>query len=259
MSDSIITKVARFGNDSSKCHCLWRANVPNTHLAGLEKILRLLQSLCMITAAYLLQSSPSGAAPFQQGIKSLAVGRRYLRFFKLFPLLDTFWTVSEKGSAKGRNQIVHLLEMGKVGFGALYLIGQNVTMLDAMGVWKVEWAGMVMMEANRFWFYSLACACMLTLHGLWNLPSFPAPVEVEKGDSFEERTKAGLEKRKAVELAAKNGERRKRLVKDLVMYGADLFIPGDLTGWMRTEQWWVGSAMAVSTLLASEEVWEKVN
>lgn len=213
----------------------------------------------MITAAYLLQSSPSGAAPFQQGIKSLAVGRRYLRFFKLFPLLDTFWTVSEKGSAKGRNQIVHLLEMGKVGFGALYLIGQNVTMLDAMGVWKVEWAGMVMMEANRFWFYSLACACMLTLHGLWNLPSFPAPVEVEKGDSFEERTKAGLEKRKAVELAAKNGERRKRLVKDLVMYGADLFIPGDLTGWMRTEQWWVGSAMAVSTLLASEEVWEKVN
>lgn len=213
----------------------------------------------MIAGAYLLPSSPTDAAPFQQGVKSLALGRRYLRFFKLFPLLDNFWAVSEKGGAKGRNAVVHLLELGKVGFGALYLVGQNVTMLDAMGVWRVEWAGMVMMEANRFWFYSLACAFMLTLHGLWNLPSSPAAVEVGKGRSFEERTKAGLEKRKAEELTAKNGERRKRLMKDLVMYGADLFIPGDLTRWIRTEQWWVGSAMAVSTLLASEEVWEKLN
>ena len=231
----------------------------NAFAAGLEKTLRLLQSLCMIVAAYLLPSSPSDAAPFQTGMKSLALGRRYLRFFKLFPLLDTFWAVSERGSGKGRNQVVHLLEMGKVGFGALYLIGQNVTMLDAMGIWKVEWAGMVMMEANRFWFYSLACAFMLTLHCLWNLPPLPAAVEVGKEKSFEERTKAGLEKRKMEELAAKTLARRTRLMKDLVMYGADLFIPGDLTGWIRTEQWWVGSAMAVSTLLASEEVWEKVN
>ena len=213
----------------------------------------------MIAAAYLPPFSPSDAAPFQRGIKSLALGRRYLRFFKLFPLLDKFWSVSEKGSAKGRNQVVHLLEMGKVGFGALYLIGQNVTILDAMGVLKVDWAGVVMMEANRFWFYSLACAIMLTIHELWDLPSSPAVVEVGKGKSFEERTKAGLEKRKAEEFAAKNGERRKRLMKDLVMHGADMLIPGDLTGWIRTEQWWVGSAMAVSTLLASEEVWEKLN
>lgn len=115
-----------------------------------------------------------------------------------------------------------------------------------------------MLEANRFWFYSLACAVLLTLHALWSLPSSSIP-GVTEGKSFAERTKAGLEKRKAEELAAKNGEKRKKLMKDLVMYGADLFLPGDLTGWIRTEQWFVGSAMVVSTLLASEEIWARVN
>lgn len=127
-----------------------------------------------------------------------------------------------------------------------------------MGVYRVDWAAKVMMEANRFWFYSLACAVLLTLHGLWSLPSTSVE-EVPTRKSFGERAKLGMEKRKAEEISAKNGEKRKKLMKDLVMYGADLFIPGDLTGWIQTEQWLVGSAMVVSTLLASEEIWERVN
>lgn len=126
-----------------------------------------------------------------------------------------------------------------------------------MGVYRVEWASKVMLEANRFWFYSLACTVLLTLHALWSLPS-SSILEVGEEKCFTERTKAGLEKRKAEELAAKNGAKRKKWMKDLIMYGADLFIPGDLTGWIRTEQWFVGSAMVVSTLLASEEIWARV-
>lgn len=162
-----------------------------------------------------------------------------------------------------------------------------------------------MLEANRFWFYSLICAVLLTLHSLFTLlkpareapaefpdaalkkttvptpesssiehiskesdsssSEKPSPLGLEQSSlfpgesnhqsSFSKRAEAGLQKRRTEEYAQK----RTQLMKDLVMYGADLFIPGEATGWIKAEGWVVGSAMAVSTLLGSEEIWGRLN
>lgn len=89
-----------------------------------------------MVAVSLLQ--PSDAPPYKTAVKQLGLGRRYLRFFKFFPLLDGFWVLSQK---QVENGVLHLLEMGKVGFGALYLLGQNVTIVSTaqLGVGEKGW------------------------------------------------------------------------------------------------------------------------
>ncbi len=255
--------------------------MPDKLLAGLEKILRFLQSLVLIAVSFL---PPLDATPYNKAKSALGLGRRYLRFFKLFPLLATFFHLTSNPEMVDSG-FLHLLEVGKAGFGALYLLGQNLTTLDAMGFWKVEWAGWVMMEANRFWFYSLICAVVLTLHSLVTIPSpamptstisksymkklvlkkaeigamepelLPGQESAQEKTAFGKRAEAGLEKRRREEYQAKCTQ----LVKDLIMHTADLFIPGEAVGWIKVEAWVVGSAMAISTLLASEEIWARVN
>lgn len=78
----------------------------------------------MVAVSLLL---PSDAVPFKTAVQQLGLGRKYLRFFKFFPLLDGFWVLSQKQESNG---MLHLLEMGKVGFGALYLLGQNATIVS---------------------------------------------------------------------------------------------------------------------------------
>jgi len=61
------------------------------------------------------------------------------------------------------------------------------------------------------------------------------------------------------EAARKLLQQKRLLARDAVMYAADLFIPGAVTGWLRTEPAVVGAAMVVSTLLGSEDIWMRIN
>jgi len=102
-----------------------------------------------------------------------------------------------------------------------------------MGVWLSPWADACMLEANKFWFYSLVLSIIWGLVGI---------------------TKT----RKTTMLAAEGAQNQRVLRRRLVTDIFDIFIPGHVTRWIRTGPVFVGFASVVSTLLSSKDIWDRL-
>jgi len=113
-----------------------------------------------------------------------------------------------------------------------------------MGVWTMPWAQQCMVEANRFWFYSLLFSIVLCVMQL--LEGSRVPAEKESGGN-----KLKKDEKKSLRV------RRRIIVSRLLTDGFDLFIPGSITGWIHTSPAFVGFAGMLSTLLASKEIWDR--
>jgi hypothetical protein len=112
--------------------------------------------------------------------------------------------------------------------------------MDAMEIWSTTWASTLLLEANKFWFYSLLfslASCLLQLYWVPFLSSQPGAAARSK---------------------AKGNNLSWPLVRQILTDSFDLLIPGSVTGWARTSPAIVGLATVISTLLASEEIWYRV-
>jgi len=118
-----------------------------------------------------------------------------------------------------------------------------------MGVWTSPWTEGLMLEANRFWFYSLVLSVVwggIQIRRLQQLS-----VEIKGDESPEEK----IERlQKVSRNAAESQQLKRRLVTDVF----DLFIPGDVTGWIRTSSLVVGFTSVVSTTLSMKDVWDRL-
>jgi hypothetical protein len=182
-------------------------------------------------------------------------GRRYLRFFKF---IDVFamafrWFNSSNG-------ITAVLDVGKWSCLGMYFFFESCTIvymafrnpisftlqalikaqMDAMEIWSPAWAPTLLLEANKFWFYSLLFSLASCLLQVYRLRSLPTP--------------AGATARSK----ARSNILPWPLVRQVLTDACDLLIPGSITGWARTSPAIVGLATVVSTLLASEEIWYRV-
>ena len=114
-----------------------------------------------------------------------------------------------------------------------------------MGVWPAPWTQQIMVEANRFWLYSLLFSIVLGVIQLF------------------EKSRAVSDKKRDGERRPSDGERGARVgrgvvVRRLLTDGFDLLIPGSVTGWIPNSPATVGFASMVSTLLASKEIWDRL-
>jgi hypothetical protein len=117
-----------------------------------------------------------------------------------------------------------------------------------MGVWASSWAEACLVEGNRFWFYSLVCSILL---GWCQL--YAGRGQFEGGSSEKSKgKKQGVQAQ--VQKATSSGIKR-RIVAD----SFDLFIPGFVTGWIVTTHSFVGFAGAVSTVLSSKDIWDRLS
>ncbi|KAG9245588.1 peroxisomal biogenesis factor 11 [Calycina marina] len=207
-----IRKAIRFGTDAG----------------GIEKILRLLQSVSQIIA---FQSYNKRDVAFWMHLrKHFSLGRRYLRFFRF---LDYFTkAIACLDAASGWEDIV--LGVLKWTFLGLYMQLESLTILDAMGVWHAHWADAYMLHANKFWFYSLSLSILSGAIGLLR------PNKKRTGTPTE---------------TARN---RSVLVRRLVVDVFDLVIPGSVTGWIATGPLFVGLSSVMSTTLSMQDVWERL-
>ena len=89
-----------------------------------------------------------------------------------------------------------------------------------------------MLEANKLWLYSLLFSVF------WGLNDIIRPKTV-RSESERVQTQRVL---------------NRRLITDIF----DIFIPGHVTRWIRTGPVFVGIASAVSTLLSSRDIWERL-
>jgi Peroxisomal biogenesis factor 11 (PEX11) len=112
--------------------------------------------------------------------------------------------------------------------------------MDAMEIWSTTWALTILLEANKFWFYSLLfslASCILQLYRV-RFPFTPL------GATARSKTKSNV--------------LPWPLARQILTDAFDLLIPGSITGWARTSPAIVGLATVISTLLASEEIWYRV-
>jgi len=118
----------------------------------------------------------------------------------------------------------------------MYLFLESCTIMDAMEIWSTTWAPTLLLEGNKFWFYSL----------LFSLAS-----------SFL-RVYQGTPRIKSKSPAKSSSPLTHPLGKKILTDACDLVVPGSITGWARTSPAIVGLATVISTLLASEEIWVRV-
>jgi hypothetical protein len=129
-----------------------------------------------------------------------------------------------------------------------------------MGVWESAEAPIVLVEANKFWFYSLCASIMMGILQIYELyvespPSRPKDNRSKKGNKEEfDRISDGV-------VAAHRDLKRRRaqgLVKKLVTDACDLFIPGSVVGWVQSTPVIVGVMTLVSTVLSSTDIWARI-
>ena len=109
-----------------------------------------------------------------------------------------------------------------------------------MEIWSTTWALTLLLEANKFWFYSLLFSLASCLLQLYRVRSPSTPL------------------RATARSKAKSNVLPWPLARQILTDACDLLIPGSTTGWARTSPAIVGLATVISTLLASEEIWYRV-
>jgi hypothetical protein len=123
--------------------------------------------------------------------------------------------------------------------------------LDAIGVWTTPWAERVMLEGNRFWFYSLCFSILWGVVGLFSRQDLS-----KKGPGRRGRKADGVAVKGKMERGISRSREgvKRRLVSDCF----DLLIPGHVTGWISTSTATVGFASVVSTVLSSKDIWDRL-
>lgn len=122
-----------------------------------------------------------------------------------------------------------------------------------------------MLEANKFWFYSLVCSllegCMKLFFGdagierkvrLAATPNLKKEKRAKLADSTED---SAMDEGSPRESSKDNRHNTKRR---MVADGFDLLIPGSITGWVPTSPTIVGFAGAISTILSSRDIWDRL-
>jgi hypothetical protein len=117
-----------------------------------------------------------------------------------------------------------------------------------MGVYPTPLAEVLMLEANKFWFYSLICSIILHLHTLqtYHIAKSTKTVVFSVNGQTQPLKASQAERDDSVRIT------RTGLISD----SADLLIPGHVTGWIKTSMGVVGIASVVSTVLSGKEIWD---
>ena len=132
--------------------------------------------------------------------------------------------------------------------------------MDALGIWKTAWAPRNMLEANKFWFYSIVCSIIAGFLKLWQLSRESTAIEVQEVKEKDASDEKSPEKQATLmpEKQVSKGKDYEPIVRRLVIDFCDLTIPGFQTGWAKTTPLIVGIGSATSAVLASIDIWNRV-
>ncbi|KAL4816669.1 peroxisomal biogenesis factor 11 [Aspergillus spinulosporus] len=210
--------------------------------SGLEKTLRLIQATSQVVGV--TTASKALATQCLTARDQLALTRRYFRLLDFYGCFERVHFLINTPSSNGT--ILSVMELAQYTFLGLYLLLEDLTILHDMGVSRVDWYHPLLTEANKFWFYAL----MLSLvRCIWELffPSVPATPS--------KTSSSGSEKSKAKGQQPQLNPPKWPLVKQIIIDGCDLTLPGSFLGWTPVTPLQIGLGMVLSTLLAGHNVW----
>ncbi|KAG9256827.1 peroxisomal biogenesis factor 11 [Emericellopsis atlantica] len=246
--------------------------------AGLERLMRLVQSFMMILTSYpaFLQYWTSTTphlttlATLSSTSSHLNLVRRWLRTFRF---LDTLSTSVSLYMSQEKALDTWLSAHAATCLGIFGML-ETITVLDLCRIEGLEVFGYkeavgINLEAQRFWFVGLLLSACSTLVKLVRLSAYkPVPAtgdgygtSAEKdGKTVEERLREERKRRKD-EKKAYSKKMKDEVTTLSVRFAADvmdLIIPATALGWV-TENWGRASIiMFVTSVLTGTEVWWKV-
>ncbi len=130
----------------------------------------------------------------------------------------------------------------------------NASQLDVMGIWPAEWAKMLLIEGNKFWFYSLLFSIalgILQLISLSSSSSSPLPTETTSPNEKGEK-----EEMMAYEVEKKRKKKTDKLKRKLLADCLDLLVPGFVVGWIPISSAVAGLATVGSSWICLGDIWD---
>ncbi|KAJ5914943.1 hypothetical protein N7504_003826 [Penicillium tannophilum] len=219
--------------------------------AGLEKTLRLIQSVAQIAAVFTVGST---AVQLTTAKLQLALTRRFFRFFGF---LQSFERVSTLLTNGGIGSVAGWIDLAKWTCFSLYFVLEDLTILHAMGVYAVPWEERVMREANTFWFFAISFSLVGSVYAL--LFSGAAEQQTKSKNSEKKINEKTGEAEKVAEVEKPApGVNTSFLMKQIMVDGCDILLPVTLLGWYHPGDLVVGGTMVLSTLLTGSSIWAQV-
>ena len=138
--------------------------------------------------------------------------------------------------------------------------------MAGFGISKEPWVFDLEQFALKCWFHSLSLAIVLALDELIS-PSGSAIPQSESSqdgkskpvaEKAAEEKDAGGDQEKTARSRQKARRAKNGAYKNLVMNSCDVIIPASGVGWVKIDPAVVGTAMAISTILACQDIWRRV-
>ncbi|EED21076.1 PEX11 domain protein [Talaromyces stipitatus ATCC 10500] len=240
---------------------LWKqfSNFTNTHPLGIEKTLRFIQAVVTILSSSIFVSYiPNSvyAVKCASAKNQIALARRYLRFFKFIDCFDAGYTAWLVPAPLESDAVRKIASVGKWSFLGVYFFLEDLTILDAMGIWVTPWAQELFIECHKWWFFGLALSIIGSTVDIF-LPVSEPTLTSSAVKQSEKKTVTSEKEKKKQPLPVKRD--LTPLVKGLIVDSCDIVIPGSVLGWIPASSTQVGLMMVVSTLVSSGGIWAQVN
>ncbi|KAL4804528.1 peroxisomal biogenesis factor 11 [Aspergillus unguis] len=210
---------------------------------GRDKLLRTIQYFSRFYAWYLYRTNQpqTAIAPYNAVKKQFGTTRKILRIGKFVEHLKAAALAADnKGPI---DPVLRYLAIGRQLGYAGYLSLDTITVVDAIGVRKLDSAKRLQDSAYRAWFSGLLCSALAGGYTLWRLNEKQKTLDLKEGEGVVEAKK--LEKERAAA--------RLQLISDL----CDLTIPVSAIGLANLDDGLVGIAGTISSLIGVWGQWRK--
>ncbi|OIW32790.1 hypothetical protein CONLIGDRAFT_278152 [Coniochaeta ligniaria NRRL 30616] len=264
-----------------------------TDAVGLERTFRFFQAVFQIISSYpavfsiflavLDFGTAKAHAPAETLSILLALRQRMnlgRRFFRLLRFVESFHAAqklyvsiapSRQAGEKQQStpaQPEAWLDVFARTFNGMYLLLDAPAIVSELKIagfqlWSPEWDRVVMIEAQRFWLFALACGALSSFVKMQRLRAArPAKVVVDGSGAEKTRQNTTVATVNEKEEAAKIEERARTkklhgLARNVVANSLDIILPGVVLGWIDASPGTVGLAMLVTTILTGMDAWER--
>lgn len=140
-----------------------------------------------------------------------------------------------------------------------------------MNIVPTTWEKGCLLEANKFWFYALALSLARCCFDLLSLvftgssittiavaTTTTTPIVIiNSNDNEKPKDKEKENENPQQQSPHRTSLSYHSLLKQIIIDGCDLYIPGTMVGWTHATSLQVGFMMAVSTVLAADDIWVK--
>ncbi|EON69851.1 hypothetical protein W97_09114 [Coniosporium apollinis CBS 100218] len=212
---------------------------------GRDKLLRTLQYFSRFYAWYLFRTNASAAAiaPYDAVKKQFGLTRKIMRLGKFVEHLKA---AADAGDKKGLDPIIKYCAVGRQLGYAGYMILDNLTVPDAVGIRPMASSKRLLQQAYKCWLAGLLFNVVGGIYQLNLLRQRRTALTLEQ-----EKTGEGV-----VEVKKLQKERNTlnlQLISDL----CDLTVPTFALGYGNLDEGLVGLAGTVSSLIGVYTVWKK--